>query len=820
MKYLLQLILSLCYTVVMSAPVILSFSPQCAAPGATVTIIGYNFNDTAANNIVSFGNVKGIVIASSSFSFIKVIVPYCASNAPISVCVGGAISISSQNFLPTYAGNTPLISASSFASPVSISLITINPNNPKLADMDGDGKLDIVTTKFSSVYGSDSILIFRNIHVPGSVFSTSSIAPAYRRTAGLAAGELWVKELNGDGKPDIVMFVQAAPSSWGFNFFYNTSTPGNFSFTTGALLTGTYKPTSFDMGDIDGDGRMDLLYFVTSIPGYRKIIARTGTATGFGSPSVIRTFAAPYNLNSKALTIEDINNDNKPDIFFSLYDSDTVMIYENAIAYPGSIDSANFANNVIIRTARFGARNFFADFDGDLQKDWFLFNQRSTLPFTTRLTINRTVYGYSPISPYNFDPPFSDTSSFPNMFYDVAVADLNGDAKPDIAATIADNGTLYTVRGMRVATNTITLPGSLGSSPFSGADIIPVTTTNQPYGEIMIGDINLDRKPDIIYVERITANNFVLDIKINNTPDTKPTIQASGVTVSALTNNNAHVSWTNGNGAGRIVLAKAINTITDTPTSYASYTAYSAFGTGTMVAPGTYVVYCGTGNNVNVSMLSPNTLYRFSVFEYKGHPAALNFLTTSSGSGSGTTLPVQWLSFTGESIGNDVQLKWQTASETNNDHFEMERSVGGNEWKFIASKKGNGNKASVSNYEYIDESAFEQLKTKTIYYRLKQVDFDGRHKYSSMISVNGISAEETNLSVIPNPSEGAFTILINNVIQGAYTVYISNMLGEIVFKGEIKNNNKLVNIEHLSPGVYFVQAFNDEEKLTQRIIVK
>lgn len=106
------------------------------------------------------------------------------------------------------------------------------------------------------------------------------------------------------------------------------------------------------------------------------------------------------------------------------------------------------------------------------------------------------------------------------------------------------------------------------------------------------------------------------------------------------------VSWTNGNGAGRIVLAKAGSTVDSDPVDGTTYTANAAFGSGTQIGTGNYVVFSGTGNFVNVTNLSPNTTYHFAVYEFSGTGTSTNYLTVSPARGSSTTLAVYTLNVT------------------------------------------------------------------------------------------------------------------------------------------------------------------------------
>lgn len=102
------------------------------------------------------------------------------------------------------------------------------------------------------------------------------------------------------------------------------------------------------------------------------------------------------------------------------------------------------------------------------------------------------------------------------------------------------------------------------------------------------------------------------------TPATAPTTNASGLVFSTIGCNSMTVSWTNGNGANRIVVAKAGSAITGSPTDNTAYAANSVFGSGGTIAANEYVIYNGTGSSVTITNLTASTTYHFAVFEYNG----------------------------------------------------------------------------------------------------------------------------------------------------------------------------------------------------------
>jgi endonuclease G len=121
-------------------------------------------------------------------------------------------------------------------------------------------------------------------------------------------------------------------------------------------------------------------------------------------------------------------------------------------------------------------------------------------------------------------------------------------------------------------------------------------------------------------------------------PMGEPTTPASNVNFTNVGATSFTVNWTNGNGTARIVLAKAGAPVDAVPVDGTAYTANAAFGSGTQIGTGNFVVFTGSGNNVTVTNLTPNTNYNFAVFEYNGTGASADYLTSAFATGNQTTL--------------------------------------------------------------------------------------------------------------------------------------------------------------------------------------
>ncbi len=136
---------------------------------------------------------------------------------------------------------------------------------------------------------------------------------------------------------------------------------------------------------------------------------------------------------------------------------------------------------------------------------------------------------------------------------------------------------------------------------------------------------------------------------------------------------------------------------------------------------------------------------------YTGSASTSKYLYTYNAGMFGVTenvVPVELTSFTASVINNNVELNWTTATEISNSGFSVERKTNNSNWQEITFIKGNGTTTEVSNYSFSDTPN----KTAKLYYRLKQIDFNGTAVYSKTVEVNFGSPSKFSLEQnYPNP---------------------------------------------------------------------
>lgn len=159
-----------------------------------------------------------------------------------------------------------------------------------------------------------------------------------------------------------------------------------------------------------------------------------------------------------------------------------------------------------------------------------------------------------------------------------------------------------------------------------------------------------------------------------------------------------------------------------------------------------------------------------------------------------TPLPVTLVNFNAKKIENGNLISWSTTSETNNAGFEIERSDNAKNFNLIARIEGKGNSKATLTYQYTDINPLAEN-----YYRLKQIDYDGKTTYSRMIHVQ---SETATLKAYPNPARGQF-VLESSDAKSPVSVY--NVLGQKVLKkpGAAK---QILETDHMDSGTYIIQV--------------
>ncbi len=475
--FLILLICLFTLTAIAQVPAISSFSPISGPIGSSIIISGSNFDASPANNIVFFGAVSATV-TSASATALDVVVPVGASYQPISVTTNGLTAYSVLAFDVTFTPGAP-VTVNSFPNIAGYGLNLNAGSSQRLitSDFDGDGKPDVV-----ALAAFDSISVFRNTSSGNNI----SLAAKKSFAAASFSPNFSVADYDGDGMPDLACvnhFLNTA------SVFRNTSTVGDISFAPKIDIATTVHPIAIVSGDIDGDGKTDMIISNeddSSVSVFRN--TTVGNNISFAARVDFRTGKRP-----RYITLADLDGDLKADIISTNYVSSSISILKNTSS-PGTV---SFDPRTDIATEADPGCINAVDLDGDLKND-LVITSESTHVISAFL--NNSTTGNILFAPrvdhiviqgniYPPPPPWSG----PANTYPVSIAsgDVNGDGKPDLYIGCSTDN-IYPA-GKRVLLINLSSAGNISFAPcieFPGG---PVTSA-------CIIDLQGDSKPEILVV--------------------------------------------------------------------------------------------------------------------------------------------------------------------------------------------------------------------------------------------------------------------------------------------------------------------------------
>jgi hypothetical protein len=166
-------------------------------------------------------------------------------------------------------------------------------------------------------------------------------------------------------------------------------------------------------------------------------------------------------------------------------------------------------------------------------------------------------------------------------------------------------------------------------------------------------------------------------------------------------------------------------------------------------------------------------------------------------------LPVELIDFTLTNENNHVLLTWKTAAELNNLSFHIQRYTKDETWQNIFETEGGGTTSSENNYSYLDQNA----PSKLIYYRLKQIDFNGKERFSEIKTIDRSEIlVNIEISLYPNPTSDQLIIIGKNIKEFSILNNIGQQLN-IDSKVILKSKNRIeINVQSLENGIYFIRT--------------
>lgn len=184
-----------------------------------------------------------------------------------------------------------------------------------------------------------------------------------------------------------------------------------------------------------------------------------------------------------------------------------------------------------------------------------------------------------------------------------------------------------------------------------------------------------------------------------------------------------------------------------------------------------------------------------------------------------SSLPVELLKFNVSTTSDKkALLYWETASEINNDHFEIEKSNDGINFVEIGSVKGNGNTSQLHKYSFLDMNT---ILNEVVYYRLKEVDFNGETDFSSVIPIQINNQAFSLVNTTFNSQSNEMHVLITAVYPGSINYFLTDMMGKVVFTGSgktAKGENLIrINVNNLANGIYYLNVNSKDCRVFYKI---
>lgn len=180
-------------------------------------------------------------------------------------------------------------------------------------------------------------------------------------------------------------------------------------------------------------------------------------------------------------------------------------------------------------------------------------------------------------------------------------------------------------------------------------------------------------------------------------------------------------------------------------------------------------------------------------------------------------LPVELMGFTGIRIKEQIELQWKTASEVNNDRFEIQHSKDGIHWSLLGTilSKNAIEKKKLS-YSFVDENPFKGMN----YYRLKLIDIDETFEYSNIITVQ--NTPDSRILMYPNPVSQAIHIELDETISGVTQIILRNLTGQVLSKHQTESGilKNVIGTSTIPSGFYFIEVIQNNRTMDVQKFVK
>lgn len=332
-----------------------------------------------------------------------------------------------------------------------------SPSEILLADINNDGKLDLVAQVSSNTSGF--FAVFQNTSTPGSI---SFAAPSYFGYPYYSGGILACADLDGDGLLDLLTTTGTSPGNvW---ICQNQSTGGSVDFAYGFVINAASTSGYSDLavGDLDGDGKPEVV-----APGYNSaVLSIYKNNSTPGTISMASPFTIPAQVSyTVQLAMADLDADNKLDMVWSVYNASYVYFTKN-ISNGSVFDATSFGSTIQVANGLADPSGIsIGDINADGKPDVVMTGHAD-------LGILQNVGAAGALSATSFSPPvlFQGSATGSYMYAPTpAIADFDGDNKPDVAMVYSNSSIGTAEKGVYLFHNEcFPVPSVTGSTPSSG----------------------------------------------------------------------------------------------------------------------------------------------------------------------------------------------------------------------------------------------------------------------------------------------------------------------------------------------------------------
>jgi Bacterial Ig domain/FG-GAP-like repeat/FG-GAP repeat len=511
----------------------------------------------------------------------------------------------------------------------------VEPESVAVADANGDGLPDVIVAN----YTDSTVSVLLNTTSPGATTPTFAL----QQTFATLSNPQWVAmaDVNGDGKPDMIVTNKSQSV---VSVSLNTTTPGAdvASFASQQTFSTGRHPYSVTMADMNGDGEPDLIVANQSDNTVSILLNTTAPGASTSSFAPQQTFATgtiPF-----WVTTADVNGDGEPDLIVTNGGDGTVSVLLNTTT-PGAT-TLSFATQQAFAVGTDPWPVTVADVNGDGIPDLIVGNRSDA---TISVLLNTT-------APDATTPSFAPQQIFAtgNEPESVAVADMNGDGKPDVVvANIGDN----TVSVLLNTHNTISVaPASVtGTIHYDTEPVVNLSPNSLDFGSVQLGSSSAPQIVTLTNLGGMALTGIALAFAGSNASDYAETNNCPSVLISGSAC-SINVTFVPSAVGARVASLAISSNATSSPDTV------SLSATGTDVAPTATNGSITTTSDVAVSnTLQGSTAYTGQTLTYSVTQPSHGTVSVNSTNGNFTYTPTQ--GFAGsDSFTFQVTDQWGTAA--------------------------------------------------------------------------------------------------------------------------------------------------------------